>query len=224
MASRYFCSAAAQSRRSASTRPSLNRAGALAPAPSGSRSGGSSTAVAVCAIASQTSPSTSYRIARDGSIWPVNLARLGEESVQRFGEYAALHFEGRELTNVDQQRAGACVANALVRMGVQPGDRVVVLMPNCPEVLAAYTGILKTGAVIVPIVFLLSADEVRHILADSGAKVVITAPELAAKVDGWRGPVITVGGANGGARAWDEWIAREPDAFVTIERADGDLA
>ena len=154
----------------------------------------------------------------------MNLARLGEESVERFGEYAALHFEGRELTNVDQQRTGARVANALARMGVQPGDRVVVLMPNCPEVLAAYTGILKAGAVIVPIVFLLSADEVRHILADSGAKVAITAPELASKVDGWPGPLITVGEANSGARAWEEWIAREPDDFATIERADGELA
>jgi long-chain acyl-CoA synthetase len=159
---------------------------------------------------------------RDGSIWRVNLARLGEESVERFGEYAALQFEGRELTNVDQQRTGARVANALARMGVRPGDRVVVLMPNCPEVLAAYTGILKAGAVIVPIVFLLSADEVRHILGDSGAKVVITAPELASKVDGWPGPVITVG-ADAGARTWDDWIAHESDAFATIDRADGDL-
>jgi long-chain acyl-CoA synthetase len=154
----------------------------------------------------------------------VNLARLGEDSVERFGEYTALHFEGRELTNVDQQRTAARVANALVRLGVQPGDRVVVLMPNCPEVLAAYTGILKAGAVIVPIVFLLSPDEVRHILADSAAKVVITAPELASKVEGWRGPVIAVGGEGGGARAWDDWIAREPDAFATIEPADGELA
>jgi long-chain acyl-CoA synthetase len=154
----------------------------------------------------------------------VNLARLGEDSVERFGEYTALHFEGRELTNVDQQRTAARVANALVRLGVQPGDRVVVLLPNYPEVLAAYTGILKAGAVIVPIVFLLSPDEVRHILADSAAKVVITAPELAAKVEGWRGSLIAVGGEGGGARAWDDWIAREPDAFTTMERADGDLA
>ena len=154
----------------------------------------------------------------------MNLAWLGESSVERFGEYAALHFEGRELTNVDQQRTAARVANALVRMGVQPGDRVVVLMPNCPEVLAAYTGILKAGAVIVPIVFLLSPAEVRHILADSAAKVVITAPELASKIEGWSGPVIAVGGGDGDARAWEDWIAREPDAFATIERADGDLA
>ena len=148
----------------------------------------------------------------------MNLARLGDESVERFGEYTALHFEGRDLTNVDQQRTAARVAAALSRMDVGPGDRVVVLLPNCPEVLAAYTGILKTGAVIVPIVFLLSPDEVRHILADSAAKVVITAPELAAKVAGWPGPVILIGGH------WGEWLAHESDVFATVERADNDLA
>ena len=73
----------------------------------------------------------------------MNLARLGDESIERFGEYTALHFEGRDLTNVDQHRTAARVAAALSRMDVGPGDRVVVLLPNCPEVLAAYTGILS---------------------------------------------------------------------------------
>jgi len=57
---------------------------------------------------------------------------------------------------------------------------------------------------------------VRHILADSAAKVVITAPELAAKVEGWAGPIILVGGHG------DEWLAHE--SVATVERADGDLA
>jgi long-chain acyl-CoA synthetase len=154
----------------------------------------------------------------------VNLARLGEENVERFGEYVAMHFEGRELTNVDQQRAAARVAGALTRLGVGPGDRVVVLLPNCPEVLQAYGGVLKVGAVIVPIVFLLTAEEVRHILADSGARLVITSPELAGKVEGWPGPVVLVGGDGPGARSWDEWLRAESDTFPTAARADTDLA
>jgi long-chain acyl-CoA synthetase len=153
----------------------------------------------------------------------MNLARLGEENVRRFGEYVALHFEGRELTNVDQQRAAARVANALRHLGVAPGDRVLVLLPNCPQVLQAYAGILKAGAVIVPVVFLLSADEVRHILDDSGAKVVITSPELAAKTEGWTGDVVLVGG-DGAGRAWDDWLAGEREECETVERADEDLA
>jgi len=85
----------------------------------------------------------------------VNLARLGEDSVQRYGEYVSLVFDGVEWTNVAQQRAADRFAHALTRLGVRPGDRVLVLLPNSPEVQQAYTGILKTGAVIVPVVFLL---------------------------------------------------------------------
>jgi long-chain acyl-CoA synthetase len=153
----------------------------------------------------------------------MNLAILGEENVQRFGEYVALHFEGRDITNVEQQGAAARVAKALRRLGVGVGDRVVVLLPNCPEVTQAYGGILRLGAVIVPVVFLLSADEVRHILADSEAKVVITSSELASKVDGWPGSVVLVGGGSQGL-AWEELIARESDDASIVGRDDSDLA
>jgi long-chain acyl-CoA synthetase len=153
----------------------------------------------------------------------MNLARLGEESVQRWGEYVSLVFEGREWTNVEQQRRAGRVAHALRRLGVAPGDRVVVLLPNCPEVLQAYAGILKAGGVIVPVVFLLGPAEVRHILADADARVVVTAPEFLDRIEGWTGVVVLVG-AGGGGLAWDELVAGEPDTFPTVERADDDLA
>jgi long-chain acyl-CoA synthetase len=154
----------------------------------------------------------------------VNLAALGEENVRVFGEYVSLAFEGREWTNVDQQRAACRFANALRRLGVGVGDRVVVLLPNCPEVLQAYAGILKAGAVVVPVVFLLSPDEVRHILADSEAKVVVTAPAFADKVEGFAGARVLVGGEAPGARGWEALLAGEPETFATVDRADGDLA
>jgi long-chain acyl-CoA synthetase len=154
----------------------------------------------------------------------VNLAVLGEQNVERYGEYVCLAFEGRELTNVDQQRATNRLANALRRRGIGPGDRVVVLMPNCPEVLQAYAAILKAGAVIVPVTFLLSPAEVRHILADSGARLVITMPELTEKAEGWTGETVVVGGPGAGGIALEELCARESDAFPLVDRADDDIA
>jgi len=154
----------------------------------------------------------------------MNLARLGEENLRTFGEYPALVFEGREITNVEQQRRAAALAHALRRLGVEPGDRIVVMLPNCPEVLQAYAAILKVGAVIVPVVFLLGPAEVRRILEHSEARVLLTSPELAGKAEGWRGTVVLLGGEGGGARAWEELVAREPDRFDTVERADDDLA
>lgn len=77
----------------------------------------------------------------------MNLARLGDDSLQRYGEYVSLVFDGAEWTNAAQQRAAHRFAHALGRLGVRAGDRVLVLLPNSPEVLQAYAGILKTGAV-----------------------------------------------------------------------------
>ncbi len=154
----------------------------------------------------------------------MNLAALGEENVQKYGEYVSLVFEGRELTNVDQQHAANRLANAFRRRGIGAGDRIVVLLPNCPEVVQAYAAILELGAVIVPVIFLLSPDEVRHILADSGARAVITSPELYGKIEGWAGDVVIVHGEVSGTLGYAELIAREPDAFTMVDRADNDLA
>jgi long-chain acyl-CoA synthetase len=153
----------------------------------------------------------------------MNLAALAEDSLVRWGEHPVLAFEGREWTNIDMQREAARLAHGLVALGLAPGDRVVVLLPNCPEVLQAYAAILKLGGVIVPVVFLLSPEEVRHILADSGARIVVTAPELLARIEGWTGTVILVGDGTG-ARPWGEVVAGRPDAFPSLPRADGDLA
>ena len=154
----------------------------------------------------------------------MNLAALGDANVRQYGEYPSLVFEGREWTNVEQQREAAKLANALRRLGVGVGDRVVVLLPNCPEVLQAYGGIFRSGAVAVPVIFLLTAEEVHHILADSGAKVAITSPELLSKVEGFDGKIVLVSGEAAGAISWPELLAREADTFPMVDRADDDLA
>src|SRR5262245_5728086 len=153
----------------------------------------------------------------------MNLARLGDENVERFGDYVSLAFEGREWTNVEQHAVAHRLAHALRELGLGPGDRAVVLLPNCPEVLQAYRAILAVGGVIVPVVFLLSPAEVSHILADSEAKVVITAPEFLGKVEGWTGPLVLVGGGDGGL-AWDDLVAGRADRLSIVDRSDEDLA
>jgi long-chain acyl-CoA synthetase len=154
----------------------------------------------------------------------VNLATLGDQNVRTFGEYPALLFEGREITNVEQRQAASRLAHALRRLGVQPGDRVVVMLPNCPEVLQAYAGILGAGGVVVPVVFLLRPAEVRHILEHSGARLLITSPELADKAEGWPGPTVLVGGEGPGHPAYAGLLAGERDDFPVVDRAPDDLA
>ena len=55
-------------------------------------------------------------------------------------------------------------------------------MANCPEVLQTYHAVWRLGAAVTPLLFLLSEDELRHALSDSGARAIVTTPEFVPKV------------------------------------------
>jgi long-chain acyl-CoA synthetase len=111
-----------------------------------------------------------------------NLAALAEAAFRRLGDYESLVFEGRTCRSGELFDRACRVSSGLVKLGISPGERVVVLMANCPEVGIAYSAIWRAGAVVTPVVFLISPPELQHILADSGAVAVVTTPELLATV------------------------------------------
>jgi long-chain acyl-CoA synthetase len=161
----------------------------------------------------------------------MTLTRLAQDSLDKYGEYVALAFEGRRYTNVGHERAASRLAHVLRRLGVGPGDRVVVMLPNCPEVIQSYGAILKCGAIIVPVIFLLGDREVAHILAHSEAKVVITSTDLLWKVQGQPGVLptlhhvlLTDGGGDGRTRSLADEAAGESDSFGAVDRGPDDLA
>jgi long-chain acyl-CoA synthetase len=161
----------------------------------------------------------------------MNLAVLAERNVERFGEYESLTFEDRTLVNTAQLADVNRFANVLVELGMHPGDRVAVMMPNCPEVFTAYGGAIAAGAVAVPIVFLLAVPEVKHILADSTPKVVVTGPELLGTVqmavEGLADPPeVVVTGPQIGDRSlsFDALMSEARPVFALVDRDDGDMA
>jgi long-chain acyl-CoA synthetase len=111
-----------------------------------------------------------------------NLAALAETAFHRLGDYESLVFEGRAYRSGELFERACRVSSGLVKLGVPAGERVVVLMANCPEVGITYSAIWRAGAVVTPVVFLISPPELQHILADSGAVAVVTTPELLATV------------------------------------------
>jgi long-chain acyl-CoA synthetase len=112
----------------------------------------------------------------------MNLASLAERNLADYGEYERLVFEGRSYTNRELVDRSARLATALEGLGLREDDKVVVIMPNAPEVLVAYEGIWRAGLVAIPVLFLLEAHEVSYILENSGAKAVVTSPDIHAKV------------------------------------------
>ncbi|MGH0029193.1 MAG: long-chain-fatty-acid--CoA ligase [Myxococcota bacterium] len=110
-----------------------------------------------------------------------------ERTVRVFPDKTAVVYgDGRETWAEFAERVGR-FAGALVRAGVAPGDRVAVLAPNVPTVLAAHFAVLKVRAALVTINTRLNPAEVEYILNHSGAKVVIADPELAPQVTGGPG-------------------------------------
>jgi long-chain acyl-CoA synthetase len=113
----------------------------------------------------------------------VKLKDLLEKNIADFGKYPLLFFKERTLTNVETKNLADQFANGLRRLGIQKGDRVMVCLPNCPEVLISYQGITRAGAIIVPVMFMLHPKELHYIALNSGAKAVITSSYVLQNVE-----------------------------------------
>ena len=111
----------------------------------------------------------------------MNVAELSLKSLE-VGEHVSVIFEGKTFTNVEMNRDANRLGNALKKLGVGRGDRVIMQMPNTPEVFQSFQAIWKIGAITVPINFQVGQEEINYIYRDSGANAVITSPEYLDKV------------------------------------------
>jgi long-chain acyl-CoA synthetase len=112
-----------------------------------------------------------------------NLAQLELLNIERFGVYTRLHFEDRSYTNLEELRYAGSLARLLREYSVGTGDRVVVMMPNSPELTAAFPAIWTIGATIVPVIPQWTSGEVADVLRNSEATVALTVPSLANRMD-----------------------------------------
>jgi long-chain acyl-CoA synthetase len=105
---------------------------------------------------------------------------------QRYPRRIAIRFLGRSITYRELDAQANRFANALIALGVQKGDRIALLMPNCPQMVIAYYGGLRAGAVMVPTSPLYVESELEHQLADADATVVVCLSALFGKVQAVR--------------------------------------
>ena len=103
-----------------------------------------------------------------------NLAVILTETAASSPDKAAALYDGGQLTYGELDELSDRLAVALEAAGIEPGDPVAMQLPNIPQFLIAYFGILKAGAVAVPLNPLLKAPEMAFHLGDSGAKILIT--------------------------------------------------
>ena len=159
-------------------------------------------------------------------------ATIGEilpEATRRFGAKTALIVESKTFSFAQLETMSNRVANGLVSVGVRPGDRVTLYGQNCWEWIVAYYAIAKSGAVVNPISSMLTTEEVRYIVADSGARVVMASIEKGLPIvdlvgDGLLCVVLWGDEVPTGAASLSEWINEADSEFAPIRREPADLA
>jgi len=109
----------------------------------------------------------------------VDLASILDETARRHPDRLALELGRRGMTFTQLKRASMRVGALLTHAGVEPGDRVVMALPNVPEFAAAYFGILRAGAVVVPLSTESTRTEIAAIVADAQARCVLAWRDLA---------------------------------------------
>src|SRR5436305_1128031 len=106
----------------------------------------------------------------EGAFMTNNLAGLLTDSAARCPERPALKLDDNVVTYEMLNDGAARVAGLLRDRGLQPGDRVGVMLPNVPYFGIVYYGVMRAGGVVVPMNVLLKAREVRFYLSDPDAE------------------------------------------------------
>jgi long-chain acyl-CoA synthetase len=112
-----------------------------------------------------------------------NVARRELENIERFGTYTRLFYEDRSYTNVEELCRAGALARVLLLYGVRRNDRVVVMLPNSPELMAAFQAIWTLGASIIPVIPQWTAGEVAYLLHSAQPNVALTIPALAPRLE-----------------------------------------
>ena len=152
-----------------------------------------------------------------------NLAQLLTESAARHPDRPALKLDDAVLTYATLDEGASRVAGLLKDNGLQPGDRVGVMLPNVPYFGVVYYGVLRAGGVVVPMNVLLKSREVEFYLSDPAAEHLF----------GWHesGPAAEDGARAAGADAimvepgeFEQLLATAPEAAEDAEREPSDTA
>jgi long-chain acyl-CoA synthetase len=103
-------------------------------------------------------------------------------TAKNFPDQVALIYMGKKITYQELDRLVTQFANVLIELGVKPDDRIALLLPNIPQIVIAYYGTWRAGAVAVPNNPLYTDRELEHQFNDSGSTTLVTLDLLAPRM------------------------------------------
>jgi benzoate-CoA ligase family protein len=146
------------------------------------------------------------------------------------GEKTAILSEGGTLTYAQVAEQVNRVGNGLRQLGVQQEQRVLLLLPDCPEFAAAYFGTIKIGAVAVPTNTALRASDYAYFLDESRARALIVHSSLYTQIEPILAGrktlrhVIVCGERQSGRLWWEEWLEGQSPELEAAETSRDDIA
>ena len=108
----------------------------------------------------------------------MNVASMLQETAQNYSENAAILYKGNEISYRQLNRFVNALAIHLKGLGIQKGDKVAIMLPNCPEFIISYFASIRIGAVAVTVNVMSTSYELLHVIEDSDAYVLITTESL----------------------------------------------
>jgi fatty-acyl-CoA synthase len=104
----------------------------------------------------------------------VSMGGLVDRAAAQFGHHEALYYEGKRWSFTDCQLEVDRVAKGLITLGIQPGEKVSLWIPNCPEWISIMFAVLKIGAVLVPINTRFRMADLEYVVRQSKSTTLIT--------------------------------------------------
>ena len=161
----------------------------------------------------------------------MNVGQLLANTAARTPEQTAIIFRDQRTSYAELDKRANQVANALMALGIQKGDRVGLYIHNLPLYIEGYYGILKTGAIVVPMNVLYKAGEVAYIMRDSGAKALLTfgpftevAATAKAETPELQYLITAAPGAIPGTLSWADTIGAAPETPPDVAVSEDDVA
>ncbi len=167
----------------------------------------------------------------------LNLANVLTENAQRVPERVAVIADERKLTYAEVETLSNRLATSLAELGLHPGQKMLLMLPNIPEFVVAYFGILKPGGVVVPVNILYKQRELEYLLEDSEAIGIIACTDYSAEaLEAFREvdtckhlilvdfPSRAPDSDEQGVHRFDELIARGSETFESAATSPDDTA
>ena len=114
------------------------------------------------------------------------------DNARRSPDGVLIHFKDRKVTFRELEERSARARGALAALGIKHGDRVALVMSDCPEMMIAMLAVMGMGAIVVPCSTMLKPAELQYMLEDSGAQLVIVTPEHLENTKAAKAPRIVV--------------------------------